>query len=147
MGRKMLVKRGVCASRWAPTTGKNAAQRVAPGKTAFIKDVATSGNEKNGFHVKWRPRESLFFARWNAAIEENHFYPSPSLHPPDCFQPDKERRRLLDMHLDNSSNLRPRSVIRPRVFRISNLAKLLTIFQAWCRIPQRIDIYVGYINK
>lgn len=106
----MLVKRGVCASRWAPTTGKNAAQRVAPGKTAFIKDVATS-NEKNGFHVKWRPRESLFFARWNAAIEENHFYPSPSLHPPDCFQPDKERRRLLDMHLDNSSNLRPRSVI------------------------------------
>lgn len=77
MGRKMLVKRGVCASRWAPTTGKNAAQRVAPGKTAFIKDVATSGNEKNGFHVKWRPRESLFFARWNAAIEENHFYPPP----------------------------------------------------------------------
>lgn len=82
--------------------GKNAAQRVAPGKTAFIKDVATSGNEKNGFHGEVAATRKLVFARWNAAIEQNHFYPSPFLHPPDCFQPDKERRRLLDMHLDNT---------------------------------------------
>lgn len=27
-------------------------QREAPRKTAFIKNVAASGNEKNGFHVK-----------------------------------------------------------------------------------------------
>lgn len=51
MARKTLVSAGRVFKR-AGAHGVRMQQREAPRKTAFIKNVATSGNEKNGFHVK-----------------------------------------------------------------------------------------------
>lgn len=79
MGRKMLVKRGVCASRWAPTTVRTRRNEWRREKRLSLRTQQRVVMRKTGFTVKWRPRESLFLPAGMRLSKRTTFNPPPCI--------------------------------------------------------------------